>query len=199
MKTLVLATTNQGKLKEFQILLKDLGIELKTLSDYPEIEEIEETGSTFTDNALIKAKTVAEYTGHLTLADDSGLVVPYLKGEPGIYSARYAGEEKNDKANNDKLLANLKDVPENNRLAYFECAIALCDGKGYYENAIGRLEGRILTEERGENGFGYDPLFYLEDYQKTSAELDITEKNKISHRGQAVKKAIQLIEAYFVN
>lgn len=197
MRKLVIASTNLGKLREFEALLSDIDIKIESLLDYPEIGEIEETGKTFYENALIKAKTVAEHTKTLTLADDSGLVVPYLNGEPGVYSARYAGEPKDDLKNNQKLLKELEGVALENRVAQFECAIVLVDDKGYHEQVQGILKGRILEAVQGANGFGYDPLFYLDAYQKTTAELELDEKNKISHRGKAVAQVIPLIKAYF--
>lgn len=197
MNTLVIASHNLGKVKEFQDLLSDLGIIVKSLKDYPDFKEIEETGETFMENALLKAKAVAEFTGHLSLADDSGLVVYYLDGAPGIYSARYAGVEKNDDKNNLKLLHEMRFAFNRDRDAQFECAIALCDKNGYQKIVSGILEGSILHSPRGNNGFGYDSLFYIEELQKTTAELTLEEKNKISHRGKATKEAIAFIRGYF--
>lgn len=197
MNTLVIATTNLGKLKEFRALLSDIDIEVKSLLDYPEIGEIEETGETFYENALLKAAAVAKHTKTLTLADDSGLVVPYLDGAPGVYSARYAGEPKDDTKNNEKLLEALSGVTGEDRKAQFQCSIVLVDDKGYERHVEGIVEGSLLERAQGSNGFGYDPLFYLEAYKKTTAELPLDEKNKISHRGKAVSQVIPLIKEYF--
>ena len=169
MNTLVIASHNLGKVKEFQDLLSDLDVIVKSLEDYPDLAEIEETGQTFTENALLKAKAVAEFTDYLTLADDSGLVVPYLDGAPGIYSARYAGIEKNDDKNNLKLLYEMRFAENSDRDAQFECAIAICEKKGYQKTMSGILKGTILHTPRGNNGFGYDALFYIKELQKTTA------------------------------
>ena len=197
MNTLVIASHNLGKVKEFQDLLSDLDVVVKSLEDYPDLAEIEETGQTFTENALLKAKAVAEFTDYLTLADDSGLVVPYLDGAPGIYSARYAGIEKNDDKNNLKLLYEMRFAENSDRDAQFECAIAICDKKGYQKTISGILKGTILHTPRGNNGFGYDALFYIKELQKTTAELTLEKKNNISHRGKATKEAIEFIRKYF--
>ena len=193
----VIASHNLGKVREFQELLSNVEIVIKSLKDYPDLKEIEETGKTFMENALLKAKTVAEFTGHLTLADDSGLVVPYLNGAPGIYSARYAGIEKDDNKNNLKLLHEMRFALNEERDAQFECVIALCDKKEYQRTISGILHGTILHSPRGNNGFGYDSLFYIKEIQKTTAELSLEEKNKISHRGKATKEAIEFIRRYF--
>lgn len=191
---IVLASGNKGKIAEFQRLLDGMDIIVRPMNDFPQIGEIIEDGETFAENALIKARTVAQATGRAALADDSGLMVDFLDGAPGIYSARFAGEQGNDAANNAKLLDLLKDVPEEKRTGQFFCAIALVlpDGREYTVEGI--CPGRILTELRGAGGFGYDPLFYVEEYQKTFAELSMEEKNSISHRGRANKKAVEIIK-----
>ena len=166
MNQLVIATNNEGKLQEFNKLLQPLNIRVFSLKDFPQIGEIEENGKTFCENALIKAKAVNKLTGLVSLADDSGLQVDYLEGLPGIYSARFAGEPKSDKANNRKLLALLTGVPLEKRTARFICAIAVIDRKETKYLAEGSCEGLILEEEKGEAGFGYDPLFYVPQYQK---------------------------------
>ena len=186
METVIIASTNQGKLKEFKELMFDLPVEVKSLKDYPDIADIEEDGSTFAENAFIKAKTVYEKTGCICIADDSGLEVDALNGAPGIYSARYAGEEKNDQANNEKLLEAMKNVPIEKRGAQFHCAIVAIDTKGNRYDAEGIVRGTILHRPQGENGFGYDPLFYVDEFDCTTAELSMEQKNKISHRGKAV-------------
>ncbi len=194
MQTVIIASGNKGKLKEFKELMIDLPVEVKSLADFPEIGEIEETGTTFAENAYIKAKAVYDATGCLCIADDSGLEVDALDGEPGIYSARYAGEEKNDAANNAKLLSALAEVPEEARGAQFHCAIVAIDQNGKRYDAEGIVRGVILHEERGDNGFGYDPLFYVPEFDKTTAELTMDEKNAISHRGKAVRQIVEILK-----
>ena len=194
METVIIASGNQGKLKEFQTLMLGLNVEVKSLKDYPHIGDIEENGQSFAENAYIKAKAVSEATGCLCIADDSGLEVDALGGAPGIYSARYAGEQKDDAANNQKLLEALKDVPDEERGAQFHCAIVAIAKDGRRYDAEGIVRGRILRAARGDNGFGYDPLFYVEEFGKTTAELSMEEKNKISHRGQAVRDIVAILE-----
>lgn len=194
---LVIATSNKGKLSEFEKLLKPLNIEVLSLKDFPHLGEIEENGETFAANALIKAKTVAGTTGLISLADDSGLEVDCLKGLPGVHSARFAGEPRDDKANNGKLLSLLEGVPLEKRTARFKCIIAIIDLDGKEYTAEGSCEGLIINEEKGGAGFGYDPLFYVPEYQKTFAELDMETKNKISHRGIATEKAMKILYKIF--
>jgi XTP/dITP diphosphohydrolase len=187
--TVVLASRNQGKVRELQKLLNELlgeVIELKSLGDVGITDEIEENGSTFEENAMIKAE-VAARSGYLGLADDSGLVVPALNMEPGIYSARYAGEHGDDAANNALLLKNLTGVAD--RRAAFVCSLVMVfpDGSAPIR-AFGAVEGEILFNERGKNGFGYDPLFWYDPMGKTLAEMTAEEKNAISHRGAAVRQ-----------
>lgn len=182
---LVLATTNQGKVKELQSLLNDLHIHVLSLRDFPDFPPIVEDGGTFEDNALIKARTVYKATGIPTLADDSGLEVDALDGKPGVFSARYAGEHATDDQNNAKLLESLKDVSEKERTARFRSALAYFDENGVSHIFNGTCEGVISEHGSGDGGFGYDPLFYLPQYQKTMAQLSLAEKNGISHRGQA--------------
>lgn len=186
---LVLATGNQGKVRELKAILGDLNIEVYSLKGFPEIGEIVEGGATFAENAVIKAKAVSKATNLVALADDSGLEVDYLDGAPGIYSARFAGEGKSDADNNEKLLALLREVPLDKRTARFRCVIAICTPGGQVYTADGTCEGIIEFGLRGDKGFGYDPLFYLPEYGQTFAELDSVLKNKISHRGQALAKA----------
>lgn len=186
---LVLATGNQGKVRELRTILGDLNIEVYSLKDFPEVGEIVEDGATFTENAIKKAKVVAQVTNLVALADDSGLEVDYLDGAPGIYSARFAGEGKSDADNNEKLLTLLREVPRDKRTARFRCVIAICTPSGQVYATDGACEGIIGFELKGDKGFGYDPLFYLPEYDQTFAELDSGLKNKISHRGQALAKA----------
>lgn len=194
-KELVLASSNQGKIAEFQKLLDGLEIKILSMADFPEIGEIVENGQSFAENALIKARAVCMVTGRAALADDSGLMVDALDGAPGIYSARFAGEQHDDAANNQKLLHLLKEVPDEKRTGQFFCAIAIVlpDGREY--TVEGTCPGKILRQLKGTGGFGYDPLFYVEELQKTFAELTMEEKNRISHRGQANQKAIAVIQA----
>ncbi len=185
MKKLFIASKNQGKINEIKFYLKDFNFEIFSLLDSPEIPDIEETGATFEENALIKAKAVFEIVNIPVLADDSGLEVDYLNGAPGVYSTRFAGDGATDKKNNAKLLAELGDIDINERTARFKCVIVLYDGvsERYFD---GNCEGYITTHPKGENGFGYDPLFIPLGYQLTFAELDLNVKNKISHRGKAL-------------
>ncbi|SFC14635.1 non-canonical purine NTP pyrophosphatase, RdgB/HAM1 family [Alkalibacterium subtropicum] len=186
--TIVIATRNKGKAKEFEALFNKKGYGIVTLLDFPDIEDVEETGETFNENALLKAETISGKLDTLVLADDSGLVVDALHGQPGVYSARYAGEEKNDAKNNAKLLNALADHNENERQAHFHCSLALARPGKDSLVIEGRLDGEIAGVPRGENGFGYDPLFYLPEKGKTLAECTQSEKNEISHRADALKK-----------
>jgi XTP/dITP diphosphohydrolase len=161
LKKIVLASRNPGKIREIQAMLADLGISLFSLNDYPEIPEIVEDGKSFLENALKKGRTVAEATGEVVLADDSGLEVDALEGAPGIYSARYAGNNADDQQNNRKLLHDLKGIPTPNRGATFRCVLILYPPDGHYEAFEGRWEGRIAEAPAGKGGFGYDPLFFL--------------------------------------
>ena len=190
---LVLASGNKGKLAEFQRLLDGLDVQIHSMKDYPEIGEIVEDGSTFAENALIKARAVCKATGKPAMADDSGLAVDALNGEPGIYSARFAGEQRSDADNNAKVLRLMETVADADRTARFFCVIAIVlpDGREY--TVEGTCEGTILHALRGEGGFGYDPLFYVESMNKTFAELTMEEKNRISHRGHANRKAVEII------
>lgn len=193
MKKLLLATRNKGKVREIQALLADSGVKVLSLSDYPDIPDIPEDGATFEENAVFKAQEVARLTGEITLADDSGLEVDALNGEPGVHSARFAGETKNDEANNTKLIALLEDVPPAHRTARFRCVIALVTPDGYVHTADDACEGLIILKPRGDNGFGYDPLFYVPEYDQTFAELPLDIKNRISHRGRALAQVKDLV------
>ena len=185
---LVLATKNSGKVLEFRRILDELGaqnLEVVGLDQFPEIGDIEETGTTFEENALLKARTICKLTGMPALADDSGICVDALSGAPGLYSARYSGA--GDDANNQKLLNELKDVPDEKRGAYFICVAAYVSPDGFEEVAEGRFYGKILREVIGSGGFGYDPLFQPEGLNCSSAELSAQEKDAISHRGKAMR------------
>lgn len=185
MNKLYIATKNKGKVKEIQYVLKDAGIEVLSLADALEIPDIPETGITFEENAFIKAKAVYDIIQAPVLADDSGLEVDHLNGAPGIYSARYAGEDASDEVNCVKLLSELNGVE--NRAAGFRCVLIMYDGneKMVFE---GICRGSITYEPKGKNGFGYDPLFIPDGYEQTFAELDPAIKNNISHRGKALAK-----------
>ncbi|SDI49497.1 XTP/dITP diphosphatase [Dolosicoccus paucivorans] len=186
---LIIASHNQGKLKEFKQALKDYPFEMTSLSDYPELKPVPETGETFEENARLKAETIAELTNAYVLSDDSGLVVPSLNNAPGIYSARYAGENARDEDNNDKLLREL--TSDLNREAYFVSCLVLAHPHKESLVVEGRVEGEILTKRQGKEGFGYDPLFYYPPLNKTFAELTLEEKNTVSHRSRAIEKLLE--------
>lgn len=190
-KELVIATHNQGKLQEFKELMKDLPIQLKCLADFEKMEEPEETGKTFAANAKLKASYYAKKTGMVCIADDSGLEVQALEGAPGVRSARYAGEEATDEENNQLLLHNMKFQVK--RTCRFRCALAVVqpDGKVLYETD-GSCEGMLLHEPLGTEGFGYDPLFWSTELHKGMGEATMQEKNKISHRGKAIRKLVAI-------
>jgi XTP/dITP diphosphohydrolase len=187
---LVVATRNAGKLKEIRRLLAEHDIDILGLEDFPEIPEVVEDGLTFAANARKKAETVAALTRRACLADDSGLVVEALGGRPGVHSARYAGPDADDTANNRKLLEELSGVDEQHRQAAFCCVMALCLPGEETRLFEGRVSGRILGALRGDGGFGYDPLFLVPEYGRTMAELSLEIKNRISHRGQALRQVI---------
>ena len=193
---LFLATSNEGKIREIRELLKGCGISLTSLRDYPDAPEVVENGQSYRDNALKKARFFARWTGKLTLADDSGLEVDYLKGRPGVFSARYAGDGANDRENNRRLIRELKGIPRAKRGAVFRCVIALVAPWGDEEVVEGECRGRIGLEERGERGFGYDPIFIIPRYGKTVAEFSIEEKNRLSHRGKALRKLKKILKRY---
>ena len=182
---IVFASGNEGKVKEIREMLGGMGIELVSLKDYADVPEIVEDGDTFLENALKKAKIISEFTGETVLADDSGLSVNALGGEPGIYSARYAGEKATDDDNTDLLLEKLKNISQEKRTAFFCCALVLDRADGSYDSFESKWHGRIIDERLGTNGFGYDPVFFVPELKKTAAELPPETKNKVSHRGQA--------------
>lgn len=185
MDTIVIATNNQNKAREFREMFADKNIDFKTLADFPELGKIIENGKSFEENATIKAQAIFERTNLAVLADDSGLEVPALNNEPGIHSARYAGDHDDD-ANNKKLLAKLGDSDK--RDAKFVTCLVLLNQHGEKFVVYGTIEGTILKAPRGDNGFGYDPLFYVPSKKKTMAEMSNHEKNEISHRGNAIKQ-----------
>lgn len=186
MATLVIATNNAGKVREYREMLAPFGVTVKTLADFPRFA-IDECGTSFEENALIKARTAVAKLDLPVLADDSGLVVDALSGAPGVHSARYAGDH-DDAANNAKLLRELTGVPATQRTAHFHTTIVALKPDGAKLETSGRVEGQILTQPRGQNGFGYDPLFMPKEFPgRSMAELTPAEKNQISHRGRALR------------
>lgn len=194
MKRLLVATRNAGKLKEISYILADLPLEVVSLLDYPELPAATEDGDTFEANAVKKALHVARLSGCLTLADDSGIEVDVLGGAPGVLSARFAGEGADDEANNAKLLALLEGVPDAQRTARFRCVVAVASPDGRVKVAEGTCEGLVTRAERGEEGFGYDPLFLVPEFGMTFGELPEGIKNSISHRGRALAAARGVLE-----
>lgn len=193
-RELLIASGNPGKIKEICAYLQDLELDIKGLNDYHISSDVVEDGNTFQDNALKKARTRANETGVLTLADDSGLEVDCLNGRPGIYSARYSGPEASDEDNNRKLVEEIKRFPPEQCTARYRIVIALVDPELEEEITVdGTCEGRIITTPRGDKGFGYDPFFFLPEYGKTMAELPLSIKNRISHRANALKKVRELL------
>ena len=187
MKRIIFATSNEGKMKEIRLIMEDSGYEVVSLKEAGVVADIEENGSTFEENAVIKASEIAKLTGELVLADDSGLEVDYLDKAPGIYSARFLGEDTDYTVKNTYILNKLEGVPRDKRSARFVCAIALARPDGTSVTRRATIEGYIGYEIRGENGFGYDPIFMVPEFDKTTAELSIDEKNKISHRAKALR------------
>ena len=194
----VLGSRNKKKLGELVDLLGDLGIEVTDLSPYPDAPEVEETGETFEANARLKAASLAPVLGAWVLGEDSGLVVPSLDGQPGVYSARYSGVHGSDAANNAKLLAELADKTGDERAAYYVSTVALANPGGQVVAVVeGRCHGRIGTEERGTNGFGYDPLFVIPEYHASFGELSSVVKHALSHRGRAMTKLRPVLRKVF--
>ncbi len=187
MKRIIFATGNVGKMAEIKEILADLEIPVLSMKEAGITADILENGKSFEENADIKAKAIMELTGDVVLADDSGLEIDYLNGEPGIYSARYMGEDTSYKIKNQSLIERLEGVPDEKRTARFVCAISAALPDGRILRSRGTIEGIIGYEERGENGFGYDPIFYLPEYQRTTAELSPEMKNELSHRGKALR------------
>lgn len=187
MKRIIFATGNEGKLKEIRMILKDFPVEIVSMKEAGINTDIEENGTTFEENALIKARTIMKLTGDIVFADDSGLEIDYLDKAPGVYSARFLGEDTSYDIKNNYILDKLKDVPEEKRTARFVCVMAAVFPDGSEVTCRGTVEGIIGYEIAGENGFGYDPIFYLPEYGCTSAELEPEKKNEISHRGKALR------------
>ncbi|HHV29248.1 XTP/dITP diphosphatase [Acetivibrio mesophilus] len=191
MRKFVIATKNSGKLKEIEEILEGMNFEVVSMEEVGVTQDIEESGSTFEENALIKAREVYKACGEMVMADDSGLEVDYLDGAPGIYSSRFAGEGASDADRNNKLLSLLKDVPFEKRKARFVCVIAVILSNEEYFTVRGTVEGYIGFEPRGNNGFGYDPLFFVPEYNMTSAQMEPSKKHEISHRGKAIRMMLE--------
>lgn len=197
MRRLIVASRNDNKVKELQRIITELPYDVRSLAEYPDMPEVEETGATFVENACLKAQAAAEYTGCLALADDSGLVVDALDGAPGVRSARFAGAhgENQDKANNELLLQRLEGVPVHNRTARFVCAIAIADFHGIIWKGEGTVEGSISTRlQKGKYGFGYDPLFVPAGHTHSFAEMNDKQKDALSHRGKALRLAKKFLQ-----
>lgn len=194
MDKIIFATGNEHKMVEIRMILKDLGMEILSQREAGIVADVIEDGTTFEENALIKAKEIAKYTDAIVLADDSGLEIDYLNKEPGIYSARYMGEDTSYDIKNQALLDRLSGVPDEKRTARFVCAIAAAFPDGTTEVVRGTMEGIIGHEIIGENGFGYDPIFFLPEYGCTSAQLPPEKKNELSHRGEGLRKMRAVIE-----
>lgn len=195
-ETFIVATKNKGKIVEIKELLAGLPLRVISMEEAGIDLEIEENGNTFEENALIKAREVMRVTGSYVMADDSGLEVEFLDGAPGIYSARFGGEGIGDAGRNAKLLELMQDVPEEKRRCRFVCAVAVIQPNGSFFTVRGTCEGRLGTEPRGAHGFGYDPLFYMPEYGKTIAEMDMQEKNAVSHRGKALRKMVAELQGF---
>lgn len=202
MKKLVIASNNKGKIKEIKEILIGLPLDVVSLSDENIDIDVVEDGTTFAENAKKKAVEICDYllnrgdSDFIVIADDSGIEVDYLNGEPGVYSARYAGEHGNDDKNNAKLLENLKDVPWEERRARFVCQLAVIDNNKIYKSVVGYVEGHILEGVNGVDGFGYDPLFYCDELKKSFGEAKLNEKNLVSHRGRALMEFKSLIKEF---
>jgi len=187
MNQIVFATGNEGKVKEVKMIMQDLGMEVISLKEAGIIANVEENGVTFEENAILKAKEIAEHTNSIVLADDSGLEIDFLNKEPGIYSARYLGEDTSYAIKNKVILERMEGADDKARSARFVCAMAAVFPDGEVVVSRGEMEGMIGYEIQGENGFGYDPIFYLPEYHATSAQISPEIKNKISHRGKALE------------
>lgn len=196
---LIVATKNKKKLEEIKEILKDLHLNIVSLADYSDVPRIVENGRTFSENAIKKAVKIARFTGKMSMGEDSGLCVEYLGGKPGIYSSRFSGKDKSDLKNNLKLLKLLKGVPYGKRKAYYVSAVAFADREGVIGVVEGKCRGIIGFEQRGNFGFGYDPLFIIPKYSKTFAQLGARIKHKMSHRYKALEKARKIIKKYIEN
>ncbi len=191
---ILIATTNLGKVKEIRDLVKDLPVMFLALTDVGDVPDVVEDGDTFEENALKKARLIAEATGLATLADDSGLCIDALDGRPGVLSARYAGENATDEEKYLRVLEEMRNVPDDRRSARFVCALAIASPDGREKLFLGVCDGRITREPRGTGGFGYDPIFYYEEAGCTFAEIDRESKNRVSHRGRALRELAKYLE-----
>ncbi len=196
-KRIIFATGNEGKMREIRMILADLGIPVVSMKEAGVSADIEENGKSFAENAAIKAKAIMEMTGEIVMADDSGLEIDYLDGAPGIYSARFMGEDTSYDIKNTAILEKLQGVPDEKRTARFVCAIACAFPDGQMLETYDTMEGRIGYEIKGGNGFGYDPIFYLPECGCTSAEVSPEKKNELSHRGKALRKMETLLRRHF--
>ncbi len=196
-KRIIFATGNEGKMREIRMILANLGIPVVSMKEAGVSADIEENGKSFAENAAIKAKAIMEMTGEIVMADDSGLEIDYLDGAPGIYSARFMGEDTSYDIKNTAILEKLQGVPDEKRTARFACAIACAFPDGQMLETYDTMEGRIGYEIKGENGFGYDPIFYLPECGCTSAEVSPEKKNELSHRGKALRKMETLLRRHF--
>ena len=196
-KKIIFATSNEGKMKEVRSILEDLGMEVLSMKEAGIQVDVVEDGTTFEENAVIKATEIAKACGEIVLADDSGLEIDFLNKEPGIYSARYMGEDTSYAIKNQNLIDRLEGVEDEKRTARFVCAIAAAFPDGTVEVIRGTIEGRIGYEEKGANGFGYDPIFYVPEYGCTTAELSLEQKNEASHRGKALRLMKEIIKAKY--
>lgn len=194
MKRIIVATQNKGKVKEIKEMLGDLPIEVKTMGEVGIDIDVEETGTTFEENAVLKAEAISKMVDALVIADDSGLEIDYLNKEPGVYSARYLGKETPYEVKNQIILDRLQDVPKEERTARFVCAMALCENGKETFVTRGTLEGYIGYQAEGENGFGYDPILFVEALGTSTANISLEEKNKISHRAKALKQIVEIIK-----
>ena len=192
---LIIASTNMHKVREFRSLLKPLGFDILSLHDFPSYIPPEETGNTFEENSALKSKHAATSLMKWSLSDDSGLIVPALKGLPGVHSSRYAGNDATDRENRTKLLSNMKTFEDSDRFAYFECVISITSPEGIVKSFQGVCEGSITEEEKGRNGFSYDSVFRKHEYSKTFAELGEDIKSRISHRRKAFDKALLFLQS----
>ena len=187
MRKVIFATGNENKLKEIRMIMADMDVEIVSMKEAGCFVDVDETGTTFEENAILKAKAIAQKSGELTLADDSGLEIDYLNKEPGIYSARYMGEDTSYDIKNAELLRRMEGVPDEKRSARFVCAVAMVRPDGSCEVVRQTMEGRLAYKPAGDNGFGYDPIFFLPEFGCTSAQLSPEDKNAISHRGKALR------------
>jgi len=197
MKKIIFATTNKNKVREVNMMMEGFDVELVPMTDMGIDVEIEETGTTFEENAIIKARAICEMTGEIALADDSGLEVDYLDGAPGVYSSRFLGEDTPYEIKNDYIIEKLKDAKGKERSARFACAMAMVFPDGDVETCYGTIEGLIGYEQKGTNGFGYDPIVYVPEYEMTTGEMTPQLKNSISHRGKALEQMKEVMKRRF--